>query len=67
MSVTQKTVPWIGLRLFKYLGVCAKGLTRARFAVCGPGRTSFSPTLFIVFPFLFAISLGNSLEMVEDW
>jgi hypothetical protein len=23
------------------------------------GRTSFSPTLFIVFPFLFAISLGN--------
>jgi hypothetical protein len=33
----------------------------------GLGRTSFSPTLFIVFPFLFAVSLGYSLEMVENW
>jgi hypothetical protein len=52
-------------------GFHAKDLPRARmqarFAVRGPGRTSFSPTLFIVFPFLFAISLGNLLEMVENW
>jgi hypothetical protein len=48
-------------------GFREKDLARARFAVRGPDWTSFSTTLFIVFPFLFAISLGNSLEMVENW
>jgi hypothetical protein len=40
----------------------------ARGFCVGLGRLAeFSPILFIVYCFLFSISLGNSLEIVENW
>jgi hypothetical protein len=58
---------WISKTLGVFTQSLARAPARVRFVVRGPGRTSFSPTVFIVFPFLFTISFGNPLEIVENW
>jgi hypothetical protein len=61
MSETKKIVPWAGLRLFEYPGAPFESFTRARmcFPDRGPTWARIGPTLFIIFLFIFTVSLGN--------
>jgi hypothetical protein len=51
-------------------GLCAKWPAQARARVCFPVRgmvwAELSPSLFILFPFLFTIILGNLYKIVEN-
>jgi hypothetical protein len=39
--------------------IAARARARAHFPIHGPTRAGFSPSIFIIFPFLFLSGLGN--------
>jgi hypothetical protein len=69
LSVKQMNSVTGSLRVFQMArGLCAKPPARARacFPVRGLVWADLSPSLFILFPFLFTAKLGNVYKIVEN-